>query len=83
VPTQATGMAGAHLNKPHLRVRPPSQESVGSGQFVMVDLVITRLDVDDDVFPLVLCAQRRTNLTLVDAVASLGELLLGVSGMNC
>src|SRR5438128_2435822 len=77
------GVAGSNSAQPDLRVREAGQQPIRRCQLVRIRLVGAGLDVDGHELTLVTCFDPGANVTLVNRVATPGELLLAVTRLSC
>ncbi len=71
----------AHTPQPHLRIRLASEQAIRGRDFIRVDFIRARFDVDDDELALVLFGHERRYVALVDLIAPSRELLFAIAGL--
>ena len=72
------GIPGADTPCPHLRIAPAGKKPVGCSQFVLVNLVFSRLDIDNHKLAFISRPNARAYLSVVNLIAATSELLLAV-----
>ncbi len=75
-------IARADSPEPDLGVRHPGTEALCRLHLAGVNLIGAGLDVDHDVFAAILRTHVRFDVSLVDKIASLGELFHAMTGLN-
>jgi hypothetical protein len=73
---------GTNPPQPNLRIRNAGQQAIRRNEFVRIDLVGTRLDIDGHEFAFVHASDKRPNIAFVDLISTLGEFFFTVAGLR-
>ena len=75
---KAAGIPGADTPCPHLSIESASKKPVAGSQFVLVNLVLSRLDVDNYKLAFIRGSNMRAYVPIVNLITAASELLFAV-----
>ena len=78
VRSETADMPGPDASCPHLCIETARKKPIGRSQFVSIDLVSARLDVDDHELAFIIGSNTMIYVPVVNRVASASELLFAV-----
>ena len=75
---KSAGIPGADTPRPNLCIEPVDEKAVRGCQFVVIDLISSRLNVDNDEFTFVVRSNMGAYVSVVNLIATASKLLFAV-----